>query len=557
MQILLSSFFRVFVCCVSMLLIQVHTSLPLFAVPPDSTAVGGDHPQPVPVMMWNRPIVVFRSNYEELTPSDRAKYAIERLNQMPADLPEYRVAAVDVIEAGKRLAWIKVNGRIMFGVLEGEEDVQGGETYELYKQRTVKAVSEWLYARKAQYEVPLLLQALGLALLFTMLGAISAFAVSRSVGWALLLLRRLESDSFQRFVIAGNSVGPYIASFLHGLLKILEGVVLFSIFYLWLTSVLSVFPYTEPWARELSGFLFTLLSDFGHGLLVSIPAFFTIAVIFFVTRLVVRVITAFFKAVEDDTLQLRWFEPETAKATRRIIVVLIWIFALIIAYPLIPGSQTKAFQGVSVFLGLMLSLGSAGLVGQLIGGVVAVYTRAFQRGDYVRIGEHEGVVEELGILAAKIVTIRKEEVTIPNALLMSSTTVNYTRQSRRDGAIVATGVTIGYDAPWRQVHAMLLLAAERTKGIRSTPKPFVLQKALSDFYVEYTLMNRIDRPEERYYILSELHGHIQDVFNEYGVQIMSPNFVMQPEKEVVVPKEQWYADPGNAGTEQGATSAKK
>jgi small-conductance mechanosensitive channel len=556
MQILLSSFFRVFVCCVSMLLIQVHMSLPLSAVPPDSAAVGVGHPHPVPVVMWNRPIVVFRTNYEELTPSDRAKYAIERLNQMPADLPEYRVAAVDVIEAGKRLAWIKVNGRIMFGVLEGEEDVLGGETYELHKQRTVKAVSDWLYARKAQYEVPLLLQTLGLALLFTVLGALSAFAVSRSVGWALSLPRKLESASFQRFVIAGNNVGPYIASFLHGLLKILEGVLLFSIFYLWLTSVLSVFPYTEPWSRELSGFLFTLLSDFGHGLLVSIPGFFTIAVIFFVTRLVVRVITAFFKAVEDDTLQLRWFEPETAKATRRIIVVLIWIFALIIAYPLIPGSQTKAFQGVSVFLGLMLSLGSAGLVGQLIGGVVAVYTRAFQRGDYVRIGEHEGVVEELGILAAKIVTIRKEEVTIPNALLMSSTTINYTRQSRRDGAIVATGVTIGYDAPWRQVHAMLILAAERTKGILSTPKPFVLQKALSDFYVEYTLMSRIERPEERYYILSELHGHIQDVFNEYGVQIMSPNFVMQPDKEVVVPKEQWYADPGNAGARQGGTGAK-
>jgi small-conductance mechanosensitive channel len=553
MDILLTSFFRVFVCCVSMLLIQIHTSLPLSAVQPDSTVVGADHPKPVPVVMWNRPIVVFRSNYEELTPSDRAKYAIERLNQMPADLPEYRVAAVDVIEGGKRLAWIKVNGRIMFGVLEGEEDVPGGETYELHKQRTVKAVSDWLYARKTQYQVPLLLQTLGLALLFTMLGALSAFAVSRSVGWALLLLKRLESDSFKRFVIAGNSVGPYIASFVHGLLKILEGVLLFSIVYLWLTSVLSVFPYTEPWARELSGFLFALLSDFGHGLLLSIPSLFTIAVIFFVARLIVRVITAFFKAVEDDTLQLRWFEPETAKATRRIIVVLVWIFALIIAYPLIPGSQTKAFQGVSVFLGLMLSLGSAGLVGQLIGGVVAVYTRAFQRGDYVRIGEHEGIVEELGILAAKIVTIRKEEVTIPNALLMSSTTINYTRQSRQDGAVVATGVTIGYDAPWRQVHAMLLLAAGRTKGIRSIPKPYVLQKALSDFYVEYSLMIRIDRPEQRYYILSELHGHIQDVFNEYGVQIMSPNFVTQPDQEVVVPKERWYADPGNAGAQQGGT----
>jgi small-conductance mechanosensitive channel len=273
------------------------------------------------------------------------------------------------------------------------------------------------------------------------------------------------------------------------------------------------------------------------------PGIFTTGLIFFITRLLVNVISAFFKAAEEGSFDLPWFDHETAKATRRIVVVLVWIFALIIAYPLIPGSQTKVFQGVSVFLGLMLSLGSAGLVGQLIGGVVAVYTRAFQAGDYVRIGEHEGVVQELGLLAAKIVTVRKEEVTIPNALLMASTTVNYTRQAKTQGAIVSTDVTIGYDAPWRQVKAMLEMAAERTPGIRKSPGPVVLQKALSDFYVEYTLMSTIDRPEERYYILSDLHGHIQDVFNEYGVQIMSPNFRMQPEKDVVVPKEQWYAKP--------------
>ena len=499
--------------------------------------------KPAPVVLWNRTIVIFRKAYEEITPQERAKYAIERMNQMPANFPEYRVAAVDVLEGGKRISLIRVNGRIMFSLIEGEEDAANGETFERYKENSVKAVSAWFASRKAQYALPLLLRAIGFSFLATILCAFAVFAIKRANRRVLKFVRSFESVTIRHFIIAGTDISPYLFPFLAGLLKIVEGVVLVSIGYLWVIFLLSLFPYTAPWAGELTGFLVIMLAEFGNGVLISIPELFAVVVIFLVTRLLVRGITAFFRAIEDDTITLSWFEPETAKATRRIVVVLVWIFALIIAYPLIPGSQTKVFQGVSVFLGLMLSLGSAGLVGQLVGGIVAVYTRAFQAGDYVRIGEHEGVVQELGLLAAKIVTIRKEEITIPNALLMSSTTVNYTRQSRSHGAVVATGVTIGYDAPWRQVHAMLEMAAERTQGVLESPGPIVLQKALSDFYVEYTLMTTIERPEKRYYILSDLHGHIQDVFNEYGVQIMSPNFRSQPHKAVVVPKELWYAKP--------------
>jgi small-conductance mechanosensitive channel len=527
----------------SLLLIRTHMQQPLLAVEQDSLAGGGLHPQPVPVVMWNRAIVVFRAAYEELTPESRAKFATERMTLMPANLSDYRVAAVDVLENGRRVALIKVNGRIMFALVEGDEDRESGETFEQNKQRTVREVSSWFMARKEQYELPLLMQSAGISLLASIVSWLAFLVVTRPMRKLLRLLGSKSTASDRKFIFAGVNTTPYLISLSTGLLRIFEGVLTLTIAYLWLTYVLSQFPYTEPWSWQLSGFLLGLLSEFGRGILFSMPGIFTTGLIFFITRLLVNVISAFFKAAEEGSFDLPWFDHETAKATRRIVVVLVWIFALIIAYPLIPGSQTKVFQGVSVFLGLMLSLGSAGLVGQLIGGVVAVYTRAFQAGDYVRIGEHEGVVQELGLLAAKIVTVRKEEVTIPNALLMASTTVNYTRQAKTQGAIVSTDVTIGYDAPWRQVKAMLEMAAERTPGIRKSPGPVVLQKALSDFYVEYTLMSTIDRPEERYYILSDLHGHIQDVFNEYGVQIMSPNFRMQPEKDVVVPKEQWYAKP--------------
>jgi small-conductance mechanosensitive channel len=538
----LCNVFLILLCCLALMCPFVQETT---AAVPDSAGVitSSRLSREAPVVLWNRTIVVFRAYYEELSPQDRAKFAVERMNLVPANLPEYRVSAVDVLENGHPVAMIKVNGRFMFALVEGDVDLARGETYDSSKQHTVQAVSGWLMARKSQYMIPLLLRALGMALTATIVASVVTVGVTKLMRLLLNYLKRKESGASHRFVIAGVNAAPYLLSLVTGLVRIVEGVMTISIAYLWLAFVLSLFPYTEPWAWELSGFLSGLMEDFGHGILSSIPGIFTVCVIFFITRLVVSVITMFFRAVEEEVITPRWFDSETARATRRIVVVLVWVFALVIAYPMIPGSQTKAFQGVSVFLGLMLSLGSAGLVGQLIGGIVAVYTKAFQAGDYVRIGEHEGVVKELGLLAAKIVTIRKEEVTIPNALLMASTTINFTRQSDEDGAIVATGVTIGYDAPWRQVHAMLLMAAEKTDGIRQSPKPFVLQSALSDFYVEYTLMSRIDRPEDRYYILSKLHAHIQDVFNEFGVQIMSPNFVMQPRKDVGVPKEQWYAAP--------------
>lgn len=217
-----------------------------------------------------------------------------------------------------------------------------------------------------------------------------------------------------------------------------------------------------------------------------------------------------------------------------------------IAYPYLPGAHTEAFKGVSVFVGLMLSLGSAGMVGQVVGGLVVVYSRAFRTGEYVKIGDYEGEIREIGILSTKMLTVKQEEITIPNAVLVGSTTVNYSRHAEGGGSILSTSVTIGYDAPWRQVHGLLLMAAERTPGVLKDPTPRVLQRSLSDFYVEYQLLFRIKQPEQRYLILSELHGHIQDAFNEYGVQIMSPHFEMQPDTAIIVPKNDWRKPPARS-----------
>lgn len=188
-------------------------------------------------------------------------------------------------------------------------------------------------------------------------------------------------------------------------------------------------------------------------------------------------------------------------------------------------------------------LGSTGLVTQAMGGLAIVYSRALRKGDFVELNDVQGVVTEVGVLSTKIVNVRNEEITIPNSVLISSPIRNYSKHAGTQGTLLTAQVTIGYDAPWREVHALLIEAARKTPAVRATPAPFVYQRALSDFYVEYELYVSIDRPLERIPILSALHANIQDEFNAHGVQIMSPHFLAQPANTVVVPKEQWHAPP--------------
>jgi small-conductance mechanosensitive channel len=196
-----------------------------------------------------------------------------------------------------------------------------------------------------------------------------------------------------------------------------------------------------------------------------------------------------------------------------------------------------------VLLGLVLTLGSAGLITQVMSGLVIVYSRSLVKGDFVDINGVQGVVTEMGALAIKVVNVQNEEVTIPNSVVVTSPIRNYSKLDTTLGTLVTTKVTIGYDAPWRQVHALLIGAALKTTGVRESPNPYVYQRSLSDFYVEYELFASIDEPWRRVPVLSELHANILDEFNQHGVQIMSPHYLGQPSKSVVVPEDRWFAEP--------------
>jgi len=498
--------------------------------------------QPATLRFWNREIATLYAQVDNITPQDRVERATRKLDDILAGAPGAEASAVPGTLGNLTGYWIRVDGREVFGLLPEDVDSTTGQTLDLVVRETVARLQEALDARRQAQDLPKLLKGIVLAALATAVFAVALWGIIRLHARAM---RREQLLAHGALRLGGVSLGPFLNSLERGAVKLTTFGVGAIATYLWLTFVLRYFPWTRPWGDGLAQFFVGLLYKLGMGALDALPGLFTVLVVFVLTRMVIRMVDSFLRAVEQETMAVAWLAPDTAKTTRRLTAVLIWIFALTIAYPYIPGSGSDAFKGISVFVGLMVSLGSAGLVNQVMSGLVVAYSRALKAGDFVQVGTTVGTVSEVGMLSTKVVTPKREAVTVPNAVLVGSPITNYSRLTNGQGAIVGTKVTIGYDAPWRQVHAMLILAAERTPGVRREPKPFVLQRALADFYPEYEVVVHIDHPEQRFRVLSDLHAQIQDVFNEYGVQIMSPNFVMQPQEKVWVPKQEWFAAPAS------------
>jgi small-conductance mechanosensitive channel len=281
----------------------------------------------------------------------------------------------------------------------------------------------------------------------------------------------------------------------------------------------------------------------GRATLRSIPDLAFLFVLTIVVRYVLKLAQAYFDGIEHGTIRLREFEPEWAQPTFRIVRVLIVAFALVVAYPYLPGSQSEAFKGISLFLGLVFSLGSSSALANIIAGYSLTYRRAFRIGDRIRIGSDVGDVTAIRLQVTHLRSVKNEEIIIPNSNILNSNVVNYSRLARECGLILHTKVGIGYETPWRQVEAMLLAAAARTPGLLREPPPFVLHSELADFAVTYELNVYCDNPQAQLSLYTELHRNILDEFNEYGVQIMTPSYEADPAEPKIVPKSKWFEAP--------------
>jgi small-conductance mechanosensitive channel len=315
--------------------------------------------------------------------------------------------------------------------------------------------------------------------------------------------------------------------------------------YFYLTYSLSQFVLTRPASERLSASLSQMLGDALLAVAGSLPGLFVAVIIFLLAWIATRIATEFFNSVETGSGDGTRINAHTAPTTRRIVNALLWLFAVAMAYPYLPGSHTEAFKGLSVIVGVMASIGASGIVGQIASGVMIVYTYALKKGEYVRIQDYEGIVTDIGLFETRLRTGLGEEISLPNAYILGNVIRNYSRVKAGSSSVIETRITIGYDTPWRQVHAMLQEAGASLPEVRRDPPVQIVQSALSDFYVEYKLVVYVDTqvPATRARITSDLNAAILDTFNRYGVQIMSPHYQRDPAEPKLVPESGWYPPP--------------
>ena len=350
--------------------------------------------------------------------------------------------------------------------------------------------------------------------------------VVAGIRWFIKILETSATARIKGIKIQESEIlqGARVTELLVALVKLLRIAVIAVLTYVALAKAFGFFPWTREHSQRLLGYVVDPVVAIGQGLLNYLPNAFYIFFILVVTHYVVKFLRVIAEQTEAGRIRFPNFYPEWAQPTFKIVSVLAYAFAAVMIYPYLPGESSPAFKGITVFLGVLFSLGSTSAVANFVAGVILIYTRGFRVGDWVTIGENTGEVVQTSMLATHLRTIRNEEITIPNSVVLGSFVTNFSLQAKEQGVVLHTSVTIGYDAPWRTIHRLLIDAALKTKYILHDPAPFVLQADLQDSYVKYEINAYTDRPLLMPYTYSDLHANIQDSFYEAGVEIMSPIF---------------------------------
>ncbi len=381
-------------------------------------------------------------------------------------------------------------------------------------------------------------------ILYFVLVFVGQFALFRGTNWLYRKLKvriyrlrdtRLKSFTIQDYELLDKHKQVRLLVFVANL-----GRYLFMFFQLLITVPLlfAIFPQTKGLAYTLFSYIWNPVKGILTAIVDYIPNLFTILVIWLAIKYLVKLVHYLATEIQTERLKINGFYPDWAMSTFHIVRFLLYAFMIAMIYQYLPGAKTGVFQGVSVFVGLIVSLGSSSVVGNVIAGLVITYMRPFKLGDRIKLNDIVGNVIEKTPFVTRVKTPKNELVTIPNSFIMSSHTVNYSSSARTYGLIIHTEVSIGYDVPWRKVHAMLIEAALATPGVLPDPQPFVLETALNDWYPMYQVNAYIQEADKLAQIYSDLHQNIQDVFNREGIEIMSPHYMATRDgNETTIPKE--------------------
>jgi small-conductance mechanosensitive channel len=495
--------------------------------------------------IFNRDIIQFRVSVLGIEPEDRVKRAQRRIAQQLAPTGVHKASSLAMPPG----ILIQIDGAGSFYISPDDIDKFQQETLELAAKEVVARLNAAIKETNESRNLESMLKAVAYVLIATIIYACLIWLV-RTVRDAIeaQILRFTHAKLVNFQLVKSELIHPdRIQSLLHRLFQLLSWIIFFLLSYQWLSYLMSQFPFTRPWGEQLNTYLFGLAMTLGSAVLHAMPDLFTAIVIFFLARLFTQALSAFFDRVENGTISVSWLDADVVPPTRRIATVAVWLFAFAMAYPYLPGAETEAFKGISVLVGVMISLGTSSLIGQAASGLILTYSRIYKKGEFVNVGGDEGTITDLGMFTTRLRTGMGVEMTLPNTLVLGNVIKNYSRTVQGPGFIIDTKVTIGYDTPWRQVHAMLIEAAVRTPGVLAEPVPKVFQTALSDFYPEYLLICQAipSEPRPRAEVMNLLHANIQDVFNEYGVQIMSPHYLGDPAQQKIVAKQDWDRPPAS------------
>ncbi|HXD19845.1 MAG TPA: mechanosensitive ion channel domain-containing protein [Vicinamibacterales bacterium] len=482
----------------------------------------------------------------------RARRIEERLAAVAADpaasLDSFRIA--DTGSATRILA----GAETIMMVVDADaqlEQVSRADLAASHLARLRQAAADYRAARSpAAIRRSIIMAAVGTLVLALVIGGLVVF-------WRWLdpvLTRRLEArihtvhiQSFE--VMRAERIWSALRS---GVVAV-RTIVFLAVALAYLGFVFARFPWTRGLPDGMAAFALGPVRVIGGGVAGAVPSLIFLTVLFIVMRMALRVVRFFFDAVAQGSVTLPNFDRDWAEPTYKIVRTAIVAFTLIVAYPYVPGSQTEAFKGISIFIGIVFSLGSSSAISNILAGYMLTYRRALKIGDRVKIGTAVGEVIATRLQVTHLRSMKNEEIIIPNSQIMAAEVLNYSSLSRARGLILHTDVGIGYEVPWRQVEAMLMAAAGRTAGLCLEPRPFVLEKQLGDFAVMYELNVYCRTVEAMPQLYAELHRNILDLFNEHGVQIMTPAYEGDPLTPKVVPRGDWYAAPAvRPGYEMGA-----
>lgn len=485
----------------------------------DTTSVNNGYP----IILNKDTLFYVKNKLGSLSAQERAQRTSVLLQNLEENLtliPD----SIKVVEENDG-AQISLNDQILLSVSKADADSLGTKPVVLARQYR-KIIVNSIRQYKAENDVTELLTRAALGLLILILLGIVIFLLNKYSNRIRNLFTRALSDKVNDVKIKDyvlvTKVGELL--FLQRVFNTFKYLFIFLIIYFTLPFIFRLFPWTKGWSDLLINFILSPLSNMIKSIIGFIPDLISIIIIYTVFHYINKFIKYLATEIENEKLRINGFYSDWAKPTYNIIRFVLYAFMLVVIWPFLPGSDSDIFKGVSVFLGLLISIGSSTAIGNIVSGLVITYMRPFRVGDRVRIGDATGDVIEKAFLVTRLKTIKNEIVTIPNSAILNGNTLNYQLLAKDEGLIVHTTVTIGYDAPWKDVHHLLIQAALACDGIMKDKQPFVLQTSLDDWYVSYQINAYTNEPNKMAQTYSDLHQNIQDKFNEAGVEIMSPHY---------------------------------